>query len=125
MNARNLNALIIIVFFMVGAMAAGCSFKKDILQEVSGVWQGKQASGTVEIHLVGDAKSMTVDGQSYPVTLDRVEMDRYQVDLKVQNGSGEPEMWTLRQIWDDNGTSFKLAFDHSGKKEVLDQKEKS
>ena len=75
--------------------------------------------------MAGDAKSLTVKGKTYPVTVESVEMSNYVVSLKVQNGSAEPESWTIRQMWDESGDSFKLAFNHSGEKEVLIRKNKS
>ena len=104
---------------------SGCSSKSDILKEVSGIWQNNQNQGTVEINLTDNSKLLKIDGKPYPVTVDKVEMDRYQVNLKVQNGGSLPEVWTLREVWNDNGTDFKLSFNHSGKKEVLVPKGKS
>ncbi len=103
----------------------GCSSKGDILKEVSGIWQNNQNQGTVEIKLTNNGNLLKIDGKSYPITVDKVEMDKYQVNLKVQNGGSEPELWTLREVWNDNGTDFKLSFNHSGKKEILVPKEKS
>ena len=79
----------------------------------------------VEINLAGSNKSMKINGKSYSLTVDKVEMDRYQVDLKVENGGMATELWTLREVWNDNGTDFKLAFDHGDKKDTLIHKENS
>lgn len=43
----------------------------------------------------------------------------YQVNLKVKNGSEHPELWTLKEIWNDVGSSFKLAFEYSGNNRML------
>ncbi len=119
MKARNLFYLFLAAIVAIGFSLAGCSKKGDLLQEVSGQWQDNQNKGTVEIHLAGDNKSMTVNGQTYPVTVEAVEMMNYVVNLKVQNGNAKPEVWTLRQMWDESGGSFKLAFNHSGEQEIL------
>ncbi len=125
MKSRNLFILFLSAILTIGLTFAGCSNKKDLLKDVSGQWQDSQNKDAVEINLVGDAKSLTVKGQTYPVAVESVEMSNYVVSLKVQNGSAEPELWTIRQMWDESGDSFKLAFDHSGEKEVLIRKNKS
>ena len=123
MKARNLYYLFLAAVVAIGFTLAGCSKKGDLLQQVSGQWQNDQNKGTVEIQLAGDKKSMTVNGQTYPVTVEAVEMMNYVVSLKVQNGGPKPEDWTLRQMWDESGNSFKLAFSHSGEREILIHKE--
>ena len=125
MKSRNLIILFLSSILTIGLTFAGCSNKKDLLREVSGQWQDSQNKDAVEIHLEGDAKSLTVKGQTYPVTVESVEMSNYVVSLKVQNGSAKPELWTIRQMWDESGDSFKLAFNHSGEKEVLIPKNQS
>ncbi len=125
MKARNLYYLFMTAIIAIGFTLAGCSNKGDLLQQVSGHWQDNQNKSTIEIQLAGDEKSMTVNGRTYPVTVDAVEMMNYVVNLKVQNGGAAPEVWTLRQMWDENGSSFKLAFNHSGEKEILIPKKES
>lgn len=125
-----MKASTLFIYFSVSAMVimltlTGCSSKSDILKEVSGKWQNNQNQGIVEINLADNNNLLKIEGKSYPVTVDKVEMDRYQVNLKVQNGGSEPELWTLREVWNDNGTDFKLAFKHGGKDEILVPKEKS
>ena len=125
MKARNLLFFFSVSVSVIMLAVSGCSSKGDLLKEVSGLWQNNQNQGTVEIKLTDNGNLLKIDGKPYPVKVDKVEMDRYQVNLKVQNGASEPEMWTLRQVWNDNGTDFKLAFNHSGKKEILTPKKKS
>jgi hypothetical protein len=117
-------------FLMTGFLAiiltvAGCSSKKDILQEISGMWQDNQDNGTVEIQLAGDAKAITVEGKSYPVSVESIEKNKNIVNLKVQNGSGKPELWAIRQIWDDNGNGFTLAIHQGEGNKVLSRKKQA
>ncbi|WP_054033517.1 hypothetical protein [Desulfatitalea tepidiphila] len=119
MRTNHLLCLFLTVVFAVGLVLSGCSGSADILKEVSGQWENTQDNATIEINLAGDAKSIKVGEQAYSVNVDKILMDKYQVNLKVKNGSGQPELWTLRQIWDDNGSSFKLAFEKSGQKKML------
>ena len=125
MKARNLSLLSIAVILAIGMITFGCSGKSKLLNEVSGQWQDNQDHTAVDIHLVGDDKSVTVGGQAYPVSVEKVEAINYLVQLKVQNGSAEPESWTIKQLWDENGASFKLSFNHNGQSEVLIPKAQS
>jgi hypothetical protein len=115
------------MFVVLGLIAFGCSSNDSgkLLQEVSGVWQRSQGSGTVQVNLTGKTKTLVVDGQSYSAKIDKVKMDSYEVDLKVQNGSAQPEMWSIRQVWDDTGEHYKLVFNHNGTNEDLPQKASS
>jgi hypothetical protein len=109
-----------------GLIAFGCSADSGkLLKEVSGVWTRDQGTGTVAINLTGKDKSLVIDGQSYAATVQSVEMGNYVVALKVQNGSGQPEIWSVREAWDDNGDNFKLVFRHDGQKEILPKKTSS
>ena len=119
MKARSLLYFFSATCLFVVLIAAGCSSKSDILKEVSGSWHNPGQPGTVDINLVGSNQSMKVDGKSYPITVEKIRMDDYVVNLKVQNGGSQPETWTLREVWNDNGTDFKLAFNHNGKSEML------
>lgn len=111
--------LLIAVVFFLSLIFTGCSGKNGILEEVSGKWQDNQDNGTVGINLVGEQKFIKLDGKTSDVNVDKVEMDRYQVNLKVHNGGDQPELWTLREIWNDVGSSFKIAFEHGDKSRML------
>ena len=119
MRRQSIFFLFFTAIMAAGFILAGCSGKSDILKEVSGQWMDKQDNGTIEINLVDEAKSIKVGEQTYSVSVDNINMDRYQVNLKVKNGSDQPELWTIREIWNDVGSSFKLAFEYSGKSRML------
>ena len=119
MRRNHLSCLFLIAVFAVGLLLSGCSGSSDILKEVSGQWENTQDNATIEIDLAGDAKSIKLGDRAYTVSVDKIVMDRYQVNLKVKNGSGQPELWTLRQIWDDNGNGFKLAFQNGSESKTL------
>lgn len=114
----------IIALAVVGLIALGCGSdsKGKLLTDVSGVWKRAQGPGTVQIDLTGKTKTLVVDGKSFPATIDKVNMDRLEVDLKVQNGAPQPETWSVRQVWDDTGEHYKLVFSRNGQKEDLSQK---
>ena len=119
MKTRHLPYLLIGIVLVFGLITTGCSGKNKLLQEVSGQWQDKQDHTMVDIHLEGDSKTITVGGRPYPVSVEKIEMINYLVQLKVQNGSADPDSWTLKEVWDENGASFKLSFNHDGQNEVL------
>jgi hypothetical protein len=125
MKIKIIEILLFSAILTVGLTMGACSNKGDLLKEISGQWQDDQSSNTVVIHLADDNKTITVNGQTYPVTVDKIEMINYMVSLIVQNGGSEPELWTIRQMWDESGGSFKLAFIHSGKNEMLVSKQQS
>ena len=119
MKTKKLYFLCLAAFIVFGLTFAGCSGEGDLLKDVSGNWQDSQNNSTVEIHLVGNAKTITLEGKTYAVTIEKVEMVNYLVNLKAQNGSATPESWSIQQLWDTNGDGYKLTFTHEGKHEVL------
>jgi hypothetical protein len=125
MKSSNLSLLLIAVALAIGLVTFGCSGKNKLLNEVSGQWQDSQNHSVVDIHLIGDDKTVTVGGQPYPVSVEKVEMINYLVQLKVQNGNAGPQNWTLKELWDESGSHFKLSFDHDGVSEVLVPKAQS
>jgi hypothetical protein len=121
MKTRNLSLSVIFTILSIGLIMTtfGCSGKDKLLQEVSGQWQDSQSHTVVDIRLVGDDKSVTIGGHPYPVSIEKVELINYLVQLKVQNGAAEPESWTIKELWDESGASFKLSFNHNGQSEML------
>jgi hypothetical protein len=119
MKTRHLPYLLIGAILVLGLITTGCSGKNKLLQEVSGQWLDNQDHTPIDIHLVGDSKTVSVGGHPYPVSIEKVELINYLVQLKVENGSAEPESWIIRELWDENGANFKLSFNHGGQKEVL------
>ena len=98
----------------------GCSSGENLQTQFSGSWQRSQGEGTVEIDLANDPKSLKVNGKTYPATIEKVNKGTYSVHLKVETTPGKSEAWILRQVWDDNGSSFKIAFRHNGTQEILE-----
>ena len=121
MKTRNLYFVWLAAVLALGLTAVGCSNKGGLLEQVSGKWQDNQNKSKVEINLVGDTKTVTLNGQAYPVTVENVENLNYVVNLKVKNGGAEAERWILRQIWDENGADFICAgmFDFQVREDVI------
>jgi hypothetical protein len=108
------------VFILTVSILIGCSGGEKIQSQISGTWQRTQGEGTVEINLANDSKSLKIEGRTYIATIDKVDKGSHSVHLKVETTTGQMEMWSLRQIWDDNGSSFKIAFNRNGTQETLE-----
>jgi len=91
----------------------------DLPKQISGTWQRTAAEGNIEINLVTEPKTLKLDGQSYTATIEKIDTGANSVHLKVDTGDGHTEEWTIRQIWDDNGTDFSLGFIRNGSQEKL------
>lgn len=113
------------VFFLLFAMILGCGNDASLETQISGSWLRTQGNGTVEINLDKKSTSLVFDGKSYPATIDNVDNGNNNVHLKVAMDNGTSEEWTLHQVWNDNGSSFKLAFRHNGTEEMLEPANRS
>ena len=105
--------------FFTFAFFIGCSSGEKLPKQISGTWQRAQGDGNIEINLVTEPKTLIFDGRSYAATIEKIDMGVYSVHLKVETETGHTQEWTIRQIWNDNGSSFNLAFNHNGTQEKL------
>lgn len=113
------------VFFLLFSMVIGCGSEEKVETQISGSWQRTQGDGTVEISLDKKPASLVFDGKTYTATIDKVDKGNNNVHLKVATDNGTSEEWILHQVWNDNGSSFKLAFRHNGTEETLVSAKKS
>jgi len=113
-------AILTAVLILTVSLLMGCSGGDKLQSQISGTWQRVQGDGTVEINLAKDPKSLKLDGSVYPATIEKVDKGAYSVHLKVETTAGQTETWTFRQIWNDNGSSFKIGFHHNGTVETLE-----
>ena len=118
LNARTFTLLAMVALLCLPVFWA-CSDTADLQTQVSGKWQSTQDNGIVAINLTGDPKSLIINGQSYDAVVESVDQGTYTVQVKVQTPTGQSEVWFLSQKWNDNGSSFKLAFRHNGTTETL------
>jgi hypothetical protein len=118
MRGANLNYFgILVVFFLIfGVIGCGDSGKSD-LANFSGAWQNPSNAQKISINFSGDIKTIAIDGKTLPVTIKKNEADRYSLHVS-DPALGEKE-WKIYRIWDDNGSSFTLRFEHDGKTEDL------
>ena len=113
------SAAITVFAFIMFSMVFGCGNEEKLETQISGSWQRTEANGTVEINLDKSPMSLVFDGKTYAATIDNVDKGSYSVHLKVATDNGESEEWVLHQVWNDNGSTFKLAFRHNGTQETL------
>jgi hypothetical protein len=107
--------LLFTVSLLIGCSSGG----ENLPTQISGTWQRAEGDCNVQISLAAEPKTVTLDGHAYPVTIDKVNAGSYSVHLKVETETGKAEEWIIRQVWDDNGSSFSLAFNHNGTQEKL------
>ena len=101
------------------SLLIGCGNGENLPTQISGTWQHAEGDCNVQINLAAEPKTVTLDGHAYPATIDKVNTGSYSVHLKVETETGKAEEWIIRQVWDDNGSSFSLAFNHNGTQEKL------
>jgi hypothetical protein len=108
------------------ALVVGCSggSSKDLTKDISGTWQRVKGDGTVDIHLSQEPLTVTVDGKTFPATITKVDDGSHSLHIKLEN-NGKPEEWILRQVWNDNGSNYTVAFIHDGTNEKLVSKQHS
>jgi hypothetical protein len=108
-----------VLFLLVSSFVIGCGSDADMETQISGKWKLPQNNGIVDIKLDKDPKTVVVDGHSYAAVVENVDKGAYLTKVKVDVAPGKSEVWILRQVWDDNGSTFKLAFEHDGKTDTL------
>ena len=124
-KSRNLMAFCCcwMVILFAGLTLASCGSKTDLQKQMSGVWEDRLGHETIELRLSGDSKSVKVAGSTYPASLDGIDKDKGRIRLKVDEGDGKDEFWTLTQMWEDSDR-FNIVFERGDHKEVLIPKKK-
>ena len=103
-----------VIFFLVVFTLAGCGTSRDLASEVSGKWQPEEGSGQVEIKLAKDSSSFIIDDHTYKGVVEDIDDGTNTIHVKVETQNGKTELWSLHQIWDDNGSTFKLRLRRNG-----------
>lgn len=121
-NERNMNLKAFfccsMVILFAGLTLAACSGKPDLQKQMSGVWEDRLGHETVELRLSGDSKTVKVAGNTYPATLNKLDPDKGQILLQVDEGNGKDQVWSLTQMWVDSDR-FDIVFERGDHKEVL------
>jgi len=90
--------------FVIGA--ASLSFDSEFQQEnamsdISGVWRANQDGAMVTFRLIGNEKSIEINGQAFPVAVKSYD-DENKILTMVVNGNSSA-IWSVRQIFDNDG----------------------
>jgi len=107
------------VFSLLFSIVIGCGSQASLETQISGSWQRAQGNGTVDINLINEPKSLVIDGLAYKAVVEKADKGTLTTLVKVEIESGKTEVWSIRQVWNDNGSAFKLAFRHNGTQEIL------
>lgn len=116
---RNHHLLTIMAIVVaLGFVFSACA-NSNITKEMSGTWKSKSSDESIDINLAGDQKVITIGNEAVPVTVKNINEGAYMVRLDATPANGAPAEWLLRQVWNDNGSSFVIKFEHDGKEETL------
>ena len=107
------------VFLFLFLLVVGCGKQTNMETQISGSWQRSDSNGTVDINLAKEPRSLVVDGRSYKATVEKTEKGSFTTLVKVETDTGQTEVWSLRQMWNDNGSTFNLDFKRNGTQEIL------
>jgi len=107
-------AIVAVVF-----MFTGCGSNSSITSEITGTWKSAKDGAAIKIDLSGEKKIIEIGGKTIPVTIKKVNESAYIVRVDAQLENGKTLEWTFRQVWNENGSSFTIKFDHNGEVETL------
>jgi hypothetical protein len=113
------------IIILIAALFIGCSSGNDLPSQISGAWQQAEGKGIVEINLVKEPLSVMLDSKLFPARIKSIKKGSYSMHLDVETEPGHFEEWILRQVWDDNGSSFTLSLNHNGTEERLVSRQQS
>jgi len=118
MKYRDLRYFCLALTLALGMAFVGCSGGSgNKLADISGIWKGGNDGTTIEINLAGEQKFLKIGNKTVEAMVNSVQDDVISLDVKADNG--QTEKWTLMQVWDDNGSTFSLAFRHNGTNDKL------
>ena len=112
---RSTLSLLLLLLAVAGCSSSGSA---DLETQMNGQWKNPQG-GMVDIKLVKDAASLTIDGHVFPAVVEKVDKMANTVQLKVKTDAGASEEWSLHQMWNDNGSDFRLTLRRNGSSETL------
>ena len=110
--------LMIMVVFAFSFSGCGDSGGND-LSNLSGTWQNPATKQKLSINLSSDKTTIVVGDKTFSVKMTPLTADSY--TLRVLDSSLGEKEWKLSRLWDDNGKSFMLKFEHDGKTETFER----
>jgi hypothetical protein len=112
--------ILLATIFFLSSILIGCGEEVDMTTQISGLWKRTQSEGTVELNLAANPKTVKLDGHTYNVVVEKIDKGMNTIEVKVEMEDGKTEVWSIHQMWNDNGSSFKLSFRHNGTHETLE-----
>lgn len=111
---------ILVLFLAACGQKASPPPVAGILDEISGVWRAKN-DGTMVSIIYADKKVRLLFGEvSIPVSLGEIDNVNKTANMNVTLPEGKPGVWTIRQMWDKDKTSFHLQITlHDGVQDDL------
>ena len=117
---RNLNLVIMVTIVVaLGFMFTGCGSSSNIMSDMSGTWKSQKSHETIKINLSGEKKTVEIGSTKIPITVSKVDAGSNLVMVKAKTENGQAATWSFQQMWNDNGSSFTIQFDHDGIEERL------
>ncbi len=118
MKCRDLRYFCLALAFVLCMVFVSCSGSSgDKLADISGIWKRGNDGTMIEINLAGEQNFLKIGEKTIEATVKSVKDDLISLDVKTDND--QTEKWTLMQVWNDNGSTFSLAFRHNGTKDKL------
>jgi hypothetical protein len=97
----------------------GCGSSTDLTTQVSGKWKNEKNGGIVDIQLSQESSSLTIDGRTFSGVLEEIDKGSDTVHVKVTTETGDTQVWSLHQVWNNNGSAFTLKLRRNGTTETL------
>lgn len=111
---------LILFAFLAACGDKNSSSSTGMLDDISGVWRAK-GDGTMVSIIYAEKKVRLLFGDdSLPVSLGEVDNANKTANMNVTLINGKPGVWTIRQIWDKEKTSYHLQLTlHDGTQDEL------
>jgi ABC-type oligopeptide transport system substrate-binding subunit len=114
---HSLIPLAALVAFML--IITGCGDSTDLPTQVSGKWQNENNNDIIDIHLAKESSSLTIDGRTFNGVVEDIDKGSDTVRIKMTTENGDTEVWSIHQVWNNNGSAFKLKLRRNGTTETL------
>jgi hypothetical protein len=105
------SCLLIAVAVALSVSGCGNSGGSD-MSNLTGTWQNQSTKQKLSINLSSDKTTIVVGDKTLLVTMKPITSDSY--NLRFSDPSLGEKEWKLSRVWDDNGKSFTLKFEHDG-----------
>lgn len=89
---------------VIGFFMTSCGGGEKTNSGINGVWKNNDGGKVLTINFNGESKTIEMNGKIMTAT---VESDTHkEMIVKVQEDTDKVSTWTIRRIWNDNGSSF-------------------